>query len=133
LRRGIHPNRHLQAAWDLHGEDNFEISVLQLVSREALLETEQVWIDKTTCTDRQFGCNIYPIAGSPGDTHARVWEGFVDPEGKEVTITNLFGFCRVNELDFPSMHRLARGNSKLKSYKGWTHGNSSRRRDYVKT
>ncbi len=37
------------------------------------------------------------------------------------------------ELDFPSMHRLAMGKSKLKSYKGWTHKNSIRQRDYVKT
>jgi hypothetical protein len=31
------------------------------------------------------------------------------------------------------MYRLAKGNSKLKSYKGWTHRNSVRQRDYVKT
>ena len=31
------------------------------------------------------------------------------------------------------MHRLATGKSKLKSYKGWTHKNSVRQRDYVKT
>jgi hypothetical protein len=37
------------------------------------------------------------------------------------------------ELDFPSMHRLAKGKSKLKSYKGWTHRNSVRKRAYVKT
>ncbi len=31
------------------------------------------------------------------------------------------------------MHRLAMGRSKLKSYKGWTHKNSIRKREYVKT
>lgn len=50
-----------------------------------------------------------------------------------MTIYNLFDFCRQNDLDFPSMHRLARGKSKLKSYKGWSHVNSIRQRDYVKT
>lgn len=30
------------------------------------------------------------------------------------------------------MHRLWKGKSKLKSYKGWAHVNSVRRRDYVK-
>lgn len=133
LRRGKHPNQHLQAAWERYGEENFEISVLEVVSRDALLEAEQVWLDKTKCTDRDFGFNIYPIAGSPGAIHARVWKGFVDPEGNEVTITNLFDFCREFELDFPSMHRLAQGKSKLKSYKGWTHEQSVRRRAYVKT
>src|SRR5205085_7664694 len=42
-------------------------------------------------------------------------------------------FCREHDLDFPSMHRLAKGKSKLKSYTGWTHCNSKRKRDYVKT
>ena len=50
-----------------------------------------------------------------------------------MTIYNLFDFCRQNDLDFPSMHRLAGGKSKLKSYKGWSHVNSIRQRDYVKT
>jgi hypothetical protein len=31
------------------------------------------------------------------------------------------------------MHRLAMGKSKLKSYKGWAHKNSVRKRNYVKT
>jgi hypothetical protein len=31
------------------------------------------------------------------------------------------------------MHRLAMGKSKLKSYKGWTHRNSQRKRAYIKT
>lgn len=31
------------------------------------------------------------------------------------------------------MHRLAIGKSKLKSYKGWTHKNSVRQRDYTQT
>ncbi len=31
------------------------------------------------------------------------------------------------------MHRIAKGESKLKSHKGWSHKNSVRQRDYVKT
>lgn len=133
LRRGIHPNAHLQNAWDRYGEVNFEVSVLEFVDRSNLLSTEQAWIDKTRCVSREFGFNIYPTAGSPGDTLTQVWEGFIDPGGNEITIINLFDFCRQHSLDFPSMHRLAKGKSKLKSYKGWTHKNSVRQRDYVKT
>jgi hypothetical protein len=106
---------------------------LELVPSDELLPVEQKWIDETQCADRRFGFNIYPFAGSPGNKNARVWQGFIDPEGNDVTIRNLFAFCRDNHLGFPSMHRLARGKSKLKSYKGWTHRNSQRKRDYVKT
>lgn len=133
LRHGIHHNRHLQSAWQKYGRMNFEFSVLQLVEAPNLLCAEQDWIDKTNCTDRNIGFNISPIAGSPGEIHARVWEGFIDPDGNEITITNLHDFCRQHHLDWPSMHRLAMGKSKLKSYKGWTHKNSVRQRDYVKT
>jgi hypothetical protein len=36
-------------------------------------------------------------------------------------------------LSFNAMHRLAKGHSKLKGHKGWTHRNSVRQRDYIKT
>jgi len=133
LQRGNHHNVYLQSAWNKYGEQNFEFLVLELVDRSDLLHVEQKWIDKTGCTDRNIGFNIYTIAGSPGDTNVQIWEGFIDPEDNEVTITNLYDFCRQHNLDFPSMHRLAKGKSKLKSYKGWTHKNSPRRREYVKT
>jgi group I intron endonuclease len=133
LRRGDHPNAHLQQAWDKYGESQFEFSVLELATAADLLQTEQKWIDKTGCANREVGFNVFDVAGSPGDAFAQVWDGFVDPEGNEVTITNLFDFCRRNNLDWPSMHRLAMGKSKLKSCKGWTHKNSVRQRDYVKT
>lgn len=133
LRKGKHRNIHLQSAWDKYGEESFEFLILELVGRAGLLEAEQAWIDKTKCTDRTIGFNIYEIAGSPGDLFAQVWEGFIDPDGTEVIITNLFDFCRQHNLGFTSMHRLAMGKSKLKSYKGWTHRNSIRKRDYIKT
>jgi len=31
------------------------------------------------------------------------------------------------------MHRLAKGQSKLKAHRGWTHRNSVRQREYIKT
>jgi group I intron endonuclease len=133
LRRGDHPNPHLQRAWSKYGEAAFEISVLELADPADLLLAEQSWLDRLGCANRHVGFNIFDTAGSPGDALAKVWEGFVDPEGNEIVITNLFDFCRQRDLDFPSMHRLAMGKSKLKSYKGWTHKNSPRKREYVKT
>ncbi|HNB52959.1 MAG TPA: GIY-YIG nuclease family protein [Anaerolineales bacterium] len=133
LRNGNHHNIYLQNAWNKYGEDSFEFSVLEYAEASNLLEIEQRWIDQTGCIDKNIGFNIYDQAGSPGDSQVQVWEGFIDPEGNEVTIVNLFDFCRQNALDFPSMHRLAMGKSKLKSYKGWTHKNSPRKRDFIKT
>lgn len=134
LRRGSHHNVHLQNAWNTYGEANFSFSILELVHEpDSLLRAEQKWLDKTESSNPDFGFNIFNTAGSPGDANAQVWEGFIDPQGNEVTITNLFAFCRERSLDWPSMHRLAMGESKLKSYKGWTHRNSVRQRDYVKT
>ncbi|MFQ5857558.1 MAG: GIY-YIG nuclease family protein [Anaerolineae bacterium] len=133
LRRGDHHNIYLQSAWDKYGEANFEFSVLEFVDPADLLRAEQEWIDRTGCADRNIGFNIYDVAGSPGDINAQVWDGFIDPDGNEVTITNLYDFCRQHGLDFPSMHRLATGRGKLRSYKGWTHRNSPRQRNYVKT
>jgi group I intron endonuclease len=133
LRRGDHANSHLQAAWNKYGEANFEFMMLETVKRRDLLGAEQKWLDNTKAYVRGIGFNIFETAGSPGDALAQTWEGFVDPDGNEITIQNLFDFCRQNNLDFPSMHRLAKGESKLKSYKGWSHKNSIRQRDYVKT
>lgn len=133
LRGENHPNPHLQAAWNKYGEEDFEFSVLEKMGRNDLLDAEQYWLDKTRSFTREIGFNIFDTAGSPGDAFAQIWEGFVDPDGNEVTIYNLFDFCRQNNLDFPSMHRLAKGKSKLKSYKGWSHKNSVRQRDYIKT
>lgn len=133
LRLCKHHNSHLQNAWTKYGEDYFEFSVLEFTDTDSLLQVEQKWIEQTKCADRDFGFNISDRAGSPGKMNIQTWKGFVDPKGNEVTITNLFDFCRQNQLDFPSMHRLAKGKSKLKSYKGWTHRNSVRQRDYIKT
>lgn len=133
LLHGSHQNFHLQQAWDKYGEDNFKFLVLELIMKSELLRAEQAWIDSSGCTDRNVGFNIYKVAGSPGNMFAQVWEGFRDPNGEEIIITNLSDFCRQHNLDFPSMHRLAKGKSKLKSFKGWTHRNSVRQREYVKT
>lgn len=97
------------------------------------MEAEQKWIDRTNCFNRKIGFNITNTAGSIGETLAREWEGFFDPQGNEVHIYNLEKFCRENGLGGSSLRRLAIGKSKLKSYKGWTHKNSVRIRDYVKT
>ncbi len=133
LKRGSHGNRYLQFAWNKYGEEHFEFSVLEFVDVSYLLEAEQQWIDSTGCVDKEIGFNIAPKVDGPGGTNIQVWEGFCNPQGHEVIIVGLEEFCNQHHLDYRSMHRLATGKSKLKSYKGWTHRNSVRQREYVKT
>ena len=133
LRNGVHVNPHLQFAWKLYGETNFEFSVLEYVDEQRLLTTEQLWIDKSRCTDRFIGFNIKREATSAGQGIGRTWHGFHDPNGCPVTIVNLAEFCRHNRLNHGSMLRLFKGQSKLKSHKGWTHVNSVRQREFIKT
>lgn len=133
LMQGTHGNPHLQHAWKLYGEVSFELVVLEYVEPTRLLEAEQKWIDQTGCTDRRIGFNVRPEATSAGMGIARTWFGFRDPEGNPATIVGLTDFCKRHSLDYRSMHRLAMGTSKLKSYRGWTHINSVRQREYIKT
>ncbi|MCC7017955.1 MAG: GIY-YIG nuclease family protein [Rhodospirillales bacterium] len=103
LRRGDHSNPHLQAAWDKYGEGSFEFTALEITDKDDRLGEEQKWLDGKRSFDRDIGFNIFDTAGSPGDAFAQTWEGFIDPEGNEVIIRNLFDFCRENNLDFPSI------------------------------
>lgn len=81
LRRGEHHNVHLQNAWNIYDEADFEFSVLEIVIEAELLSIEQKWIDDTLCTERDIGFNLSKTAGSPGDLNAQIWPGFVDPDG----------------------------------------------------
>lgn len=73
LRRGAHTNNHLQNAWDMYGESNFEFLVMDTVSnRDELFKWEQLWLDTTNCTDRRYGYNshLYADVSSPGAHHS---------------------------------------------------------------
>jgi predicted GIY-YIG superfamily endonuclease len=133
LRRGVHHNTHLQAAWRRYGELKFEFSVLELAKRTELLRAEQRWINFTGCTDSSIGFNVKLEATCAGLGVGRRWVGFYDPQGNPVTICGLMDFCKRQSLDYRSMHRFATGRGKLKSYRGWTHENSVRVRAYIKT
>lgn len=44
LRQGTHPNKHLQAAWNMYGEDAFSFFVLEETAVDELREAEMRWI-----------------------------------------------------------------------------------------
>jgi group I intron endonuclease len=64
LERGLHPNRHLQSAWNKYGGEAFVCDVQVRVSEALLIETEQEYLDRFTPYDPSIGYNISKIAGS---------------------------------------------------------------------
>ncbi len=59
-------------------------------------------------------------ARSVGDSHAKLWEGFVDPSGVTIgSIWNLTAFCRKYGLNKSGMMQIYHGLTA--SHKGWTH------------
>lgn len=130
LRRGQHENRPLQQAWSKYGEVNFRLEILEVVPRNQLLTAEQAWLDGSGCTLRGVGFNLRPIACAAGQSLWLKWEGFIDPNGKPVTIHNLQAHCRMHNLCPSAMHQLARGIGRRKSHKGWTYENRARERPY---
>jgi group I intron endonuclease len=63
LDRNKHTNSKLQNAWNKHGRDSFEFSVLEVVlNLEDLIPREQSWMDaEDVC---KTGYNILAVAGS---------------------------------------------------------------------
>lgn len=65
LNNKKHDNRHLQAAWNKYGTNQFIFHIIEFVDNlELLLEREQYWITLTNCCDRMVGYNLSPTAGS---------------------------------------------------------------------
>lgn len=61
LNNNKHHNRHLQAAWNEYGEDQFKFYIIE-ICYENLLEREQHWIKHLNCTDHSIGYNICEFA-----------------------------------------------------------------------
>ena len=49
LRKNIHENRHLQAAWNKYGEESFSFEILEYVEKQFLLLIEQQYINTKNC------------------------------------------------------------------------------------
>jgi group I intron endonuclease len=59
LRTGTHRNKHLQAAWNAHGEAWFAFKPLAFIADEGeMLDMEREMIRALQCADREHGYNI---------------------------------------------------------------------------
>lgn len=55
-----HANRHLQAAWNKHGEENFSFSILDECKEEIMPAIEHFWSTTLKSHNEEFGYNILP-------------------------------------------------------------------------
>jgi group I intron endonuclease len=70
LKKNKHSNIKLQRAYNIHGQENFEFSVIEYVESINLLQIEQWHID--TCDAVNSGYNICKIAGNTlGKKHSK--------------------------------------------------------------
>jgi group I intron endonuclease len=60
LRGNYHGNKHLQRAYNLYGEENFEFIIVEEVDNDYLLDVEQIYLDKNI-----GGYNIAKYAAAP--------------------------------------------------------------------
>jgi len=89
LRNNVHPNDHLQNAWNKYGEDNFELEVLAECDAEQLDEQEKYYIEKYKANDRQYGY-CYEGGGSfyktvSDETRQKLSDKFMGHEVSEET------------------------------------------------
>lgn len=62
LHKGVHPNKHLQAAWNKYGEENFQFTIAERCSPERCWPVEQRWLDILSKKKRLY--NTCLVAGS---------------------------------------------------------------------
>ena len=70
MRRGVHSNRKLQAAWAKYGESAFVFEVLRLCKREELLALEQRFIDGLFAVRDGFNLALSVTACMSGLRHS---------------------------------------------------------------
>jgi len=66
LKNNKHENTYLQRAFNLHGEENFKWEVIETCPKVKviLLKKEQYWINFYKSSNRKYGYNLSPTAGS---------------------------------------------------------------------
>lgn len=107
LSRNEHGNSHLQNAYNLYGEENFEWSVIEYVDSENLTEREQYWVN-------QYGqfqlYNSRMCVDSPAKV---VYVGNVDT-GKIVKFDSISSAAAFINTNIYTMSRIIKSKSALK-------------------
>jgi len=64
LNNNKHRNQLLQRAYNKYGKNSFEFTILLYLNKDSLIEKEQEYIDLYQATNRKYGFNICPVAGT---------------------------------------------------------------------
>jgi len=64
LNKNKHSSTHLQNAWNLYGEQEFEFTIVEEVEVENLIFREQYWLDLLKTYTQECGYNILEKAGT---------------------------------------------------------------------
>lgn len=90
LRNGKHSNKHLQAAWDLYGENAFVFAVIEEVpDGEDILAAENVWLKEHAGQDHCYNIAMdatAPTLGMTGDKCYRYGKSYPHTEATKVKI-----------------------------------------------
>lgn len=106
--RGSHHNRHLQAAWDLYGEDVFKFVIVEYTHN--LLEREEHWIKKLNATDSNVGYNICAVARNrqgvkaSDETRLKLSESHKGKKQSEETKAKRNLFAKGNQVNLGRKH-----------------------------
>ena len=119
LRGGKHHNKHLQSAFDIDGEENFVIEILEYCEELSLLTKEQIYLDETKCYVHTIGYNMCDKAANG---KSKVFDSskvflVISPDGKRYIADGLDPFSRKMNLPLNVLRNVARGQ--VFDYKGW--------------
>lgn len=124
LNNKLHPNPHLQNAWNKYGADNFKFEYVhecEINNKNDVFFIEQEWIEITCCCNPKIGYNINKQADAPplNSKHFKL----KDPNGIIHEGVNLSQFCRDQNLDHTyrnGFNCIINGYNNQKTYKGWS-------------
>lgn len=71
LRKNKHKNMHLQNAWNLYGEENFKVELLEEYEPEFLPSMENWWCNMLDTHNPLYGYNILPTSDKGIITHSQ--------------------------------------------------------------
>lgn len=64
LKQNKHFNTHLQSSYNKYGKDNFKFEIIELISKDSLLERETFWISFMNANNTNYGYNKRLIVNS---------------------------------------------------------------------
>lgn len=136
LQKHSHRNQYLQRAWDLHGENVFEFSIIEECLGEELLVFEQKWLNEYQSFEPEKGYNICESAGNTlGRKHTdesklKISENHHDVSGEN---NPMFGIPSPNRGKPRSEETKKKISEKLKGKKSWSEGKTKETDPILKT